>query len=67
MVSDNRERERVRICPTLEGEDARRVVQQHITEETCFDRQQCGYHKCHACKHFEFTRVRRDLVRMPME
>ncbi len=66
MVSDNREPAGVRMCPTVPDEEARRIVQQHITTETCFDRQEHGYHKCHNCVHLELARVRRDLVRMPL-
>ncbi|MFG0318831.1 MAG: hypothetical protein ACF8XB_16275 [Planctomycetota bacterium JB042] len=67
MVSDNRDRTQFRDCPTREDEgDGGPLVQQHITEETCHQRQERGYHKCHACAWHEAARVKRRLVPIPV-
>jgi len=67
MVADNRGRTQFRDCPTRrDADDAEPLVLQHITEDTCYTRQERAYHKCHACAYHELARIKTRLAPIPM-
>lgn len=66
MVSDSGRQVSFRVCPTIESEAQRPLMQQNITEDTCFKRQERAYHKCFRCAFQELSRGKREIAKIRM-